>query len=95
MHVLRAFCVQVRLSTAVWLWALQFVALLLVSVGQKVEGTGGSYSSAVAHLCLLCCTACLLILGLAVEVCTKISGRTKRNFAMFSASLLATLDLKS
>lgn len=87
MHVLRALCVQVRLATAVWLWALQFVALLLVGVGQKVEGTGGSYSPAVSQACFLCSAICLLTLGLAVEVCTVISDRTKMNFVMFSAPL--------
>ncbi|CAL8464978.1 g4513 [Coccomyxa elongata] len=67
LHAIKLTVDQVRLATAVWLWALQFVALLLVGVGQKVEGTGGSYSPAVAQICFLCSIICLLILGLAVE----------------------------
>ncbi|BDA50573.1 hypothetical protein COCOBI_16-2490 [Coccomyxa sp. Obi] len=67
LHAIKLTVDQVRLSTAVWLWALQFVGMLLVSVGEKVEGTGGSQLPAVAQICLLCSTICLLILGLAVE----------------------------
>ena len=73
---IKTLCVQVRLSTAVWLWALQLVGLLLVGVGQKVEGPGGSLP-AMMQVCLFCSSICLLALGLAVEVGTIHSGRSK------------------
>ncbi len=59
---------QVRLSTAVWLWTLQLGALLLMSVGQQFQGTGGSEIHPLVQVLLFFSIFGVIALGIALEV---------------------------
>ncbi|KAK9917683.1 hypothetical protein WJX75_007149 [Coccomyxa subellipsoidea] len=71
-HAAKLTVDQVRLSTAVWLWALQLGALVWMRIGQQIEGSGGSDMPAVAQALLLCSILGILVLGVVLEARTRL-----------------------
>ncbi|EIE20574.1 hypothetical protein COCSUDRAFT_54360 [Coccomyxa subellipsoidea C-169] len=72
LHAIKLTIDQVRLSTAVWLWALQLGALLLMSVGQQFEGTGGSEIHPLVQVLLFFSIFGVIALGIALEARTRL-----------------------
>ena len=63
-----------RLSTAIWLWALQLGALFFMRIGKKIEGAEeGSNMPPVVQVVLLCSILGMVMLGVAREVSTYAS----------------------